>query len=118
MKHALFIQHHAPYQGYQAQETLDALLVMAAFGQNPSVLFQGDGVWQLIANQQPKPIGRASIVAQLQALSLYDVERVYVDTLSLAQRGLTLDDLSIGAQAITAHELGNFIQQHEIIIRL
>ena len=31
----LFIQHQAPYAGYNAQETLDALLVMAAFGQNP-----------------------------------------------------------------------------------
>ena len=118
MKNALFIQHHAPYQGYQAQETLDALLVMAAFGQNPSVLFQGDGVWQLVANQQPKHIGRASIVAQLQALSLYDVERVYVDTFSLQQRGLTLADITIDAQAITAQELAHFIHQHDMIIRL
>ncbi len=83
MSKPLFIQHRAPYQGYSALETLDALLVAAAFGQNPSVLFQGDGVWQLLPSQEAQLMARASVVAQLEALPLYDVDDIYVDEESL-----------------------------------
>ena len=114
----LFIQHQAPYAGYNAQETLDALLVMAAFGQNPSVLFQGDGVWQLVGTQDATALGRASILAQLHALSLYDVENVYVDFDSLLQRQLSLDDLAITAKVISHSDMATFINQHTFIIRL
>jgi len=114
----LFIQHQAPYAGYNAQETLDALLVMAAFGQNPSVLFQGDGVWQLVGTQEATALGRASVLAQLHALSLYDVENVFVDFDSLIQRQLSLDDLAITAKAISHSEMAKFINQHTFIIRL
>jgi tRNA 2-thiouridine synthesizing protein C len=117
-KTPLFIQHQAPYAGYNAQETLDALLVMAAFGQNPSVLFQGDAVWQLVGTQDAAVLGRASVLAQLNALSLYDVENVYVDFDSLLQRQLSLDDLAIKAQAISHAHMATFMRQYTFIIRL
>lgn len=114
----LFIQHRAPYAGYTAQDTLDALLVMAAFGQNPSVLFEGDGVWQLVGAQESAVFGRASLVAQYGALDLYEVENVYVDLNSLRQRHLTLKDLAIDAQGLEQTQLADFISQHRFIIRL
>jgi len=113
----LFIQHHAPYDGYYAQEMLDMLLVVAAFGQTLSVLFQGDGVWQLVAKQQPQTLGRLSIVAQLQALPLYDVEAVYVDEQSLRERGLTAEQLLLPVQIIHNDHIASFINQHQQLIR-
>ncbi|MCP5174102.1 MAG: sulfurtransferase complex subunit TusC [Moraxellaceae bacterium] len=119
MSSTLFIQHHAPYSNHNSQETLDALLVMATFGQNPSVLFQGDGVWQLVGTQKDAQLfGQNSIVAQTSALELYDVEKVYVDLNSLQQRQLQLSDLAIPAQGLAAQQLSDFIQQHRFIIRL
>ncbi len=119
MNSTLFIQYHAPYTSHESQETLDALLVMAAFDQNPSVLFQGDGVWQLVGTQKDAQLfGRNSIVAQTNALELYDVKNVYVDLYSLQQRQLQLCDLAIPAQGLAPEQLSNFIQQHRFIIRL
>ncbi len=117
MSKPLFIQHHAPYHGYGALETLDALLVVAAFGQNPSVLFQGEGVWQLITPQAPQTIGRASIVAQLAALPLYDVEDIYVDEASLTLRGLDSSNLALAVTVISAENMAEFIKQHAPLIR-
>lgn len=114
---ALFIQHRTPYDGYSAQETLDALLVVAAFGQNPSVLFQGDGVWQLVAAQQPQDMGRSSLVAQLTALDLYDVQDIYVDRQSLLSRGLSIEQLAITVQLIEAENMADFIAHHQPLIR-
>ena len=114
----LFIHQTAPYHGHHAQESLDALLVMAAFGQNPSVLFQGDGVWQLLANQQSDSLGKPSIIAQLSALELYDVNDVYVDAQSLLLRGLTPEHLAIPVQILSHESLKDFFQQHSPVIRL
>ena len=114
----LFIHHTAPYHGHHAQESLDALLVMAAFGQNPSVLFQGDGVWQLLANQQSEIVGKASIIAQLSALELYDVSEVYVDEQSLLTRNLKAEHLAIDVQILSQESVKDFFQQHSPIIRL
>lgn len=114
----LFIHHTAPYTNHAAQESLDALLVIAAFGQNPSVLFQGDGVWQLLANQQSDIIGKPSLIAQLNALELYDVSDVYVDEQSLLSRGLNAEQLAIDAQILPQESLKDFFQQHCPIIRL
>ena len=117
MTKPLFIQHHAPYVGYGALETLDALLVAAAFGQNPSVLFQGEGVWQLITPQQSQAIGRTSIVAQLAALPLYDVEDIYVDEASFILRGIDSSQLALAVTVITAENMAEFINQHAPLIR-
>ena len=117
MSKPLFIQHRAPYQGYGALETLDALLVAAAFGQNPSVLFQGDGVWQLLQPQQPQLIGRTSVAAQLEALPLYDVNDVYVDEDSLTARGLNVTQLTLSVTLVKPRDMAAFIAQHSPIIR-
>jgi tRNA 2-thiouridine synthesizing protein C len=118
--HTLFIQHRLPYANYQAQETLEALLVMAAFGQTPNVLFQGDGVWQLVGTQQNSAaFGHSSIVAQSGAFELYDInpQNIYVDLYSLQQRQLQPHHLAIQATKIEPQQLAHFINQHQRIIR-
>ena len=117
MTKPLFIQHCAPYQGYSALETLDALLVAAAFGQNPSVLFQGDGVWQLLKAQQPQMMGRNSLVAQLEAVPLYEVEDIFVDEDSLVSRGLNINQLALPVSVIKKSDMAAFIAQHAPLIR-
>lgn len=114
----LFIHHRAPHSGPQNQESLDALLVMAAFGQNPGVLFQGDGVWQLIGEHQTTAFGHASLAAQLQSLPLYDVEYIYVEAESLQQRQLSVEQLALPAKILPRAELAAFIANHHHIIRL
>lgn len=117
MKRALFIQHASPYSSNSAAETLDALLVAAAFGMEVSVLFQDDGVWQLMAGQAAGAIGRKSVVSQLNALSLYDVEKVYVDSASLAARGLVVADIAIPAEGVAPAQVAQLIANNDVVFR-
>ena len=117
MKTPLFIQHRAPYDGHSATELLDALLVSAAFGQNPVVLFQGEGVWQLLPDQAPQALGAKSLSAQLGALPLYDVETILVEQESLESRGLSAEQLVIPVSVIPRREIRQLLEDHFPVLR-
>ncbi|UZJ45512.1 sulfurtransferase complex subunit TusC [Marinimicrobium sp. C6131] len=89
----LFVMRHAPYGSSTAREALDALLASAVFGQDVGVLFINDGVFQLAQDQSPAALPQKNLASSLRALPLYDVERLYVHTPSLTERGLSMSDL-------------------------
>lgn len=114
----LYIAARAPYGDDRAQELLDALLVAASFGAEVSVLFQDDGVWQLLPGQDGQQLGRRSLGAQLDALPLFEVEQRYADATSLTGRGLTADDLLLPVQVLHGPELAALLASHDQVIRL
>lgn len=114
---ALFIQHRAPFDGVGAVETLDALLVQAAFGLDPAVLFLDDGVWQLVGPQAPAGIGAKSVAAQQEALPMYDVTAIHVERESLETRGLDPEDLVLPVQLVSRSELADLFSRHAPILR-
>ncbi len=117
IKSILFVQHRAPYGSEQPGELLDALLVAAAFGQKVSVLFQDDGVWQLLAQQEGQALQRKTLLSQLKALGLYEVEHLYVDAQSLAERGITAAQLGLELAAVDEAGLRALFTHHDVIIR-
>lgn len=117
MKKTLFIQHRAPYGSESAQEQLDAILVSAAFGQQLSVLFQDDGVWQLLPGQNAKSLQKRSLGAQLQALELYDVKQLYVDAVSLQERQLDVSALALPVQVLDSAALRQLLAEQDMVLR-
>jgi tRNA 2-thiouridine synthesizing protein C len=117
MKSTLFIQHRAPYGSESPQEQLDALLVAAAFGQKISVLFQDDGVWQLLPQQEGRALQRRTLGAQLQALELYEVNALYVDAASLAERGLHIEQLALKVVPLQAEALQELFAVQDMVLR-
>lgn len=115
MTKPLFIAHQLPSPA--ANELLDALLVAAAFGLEPAVLFQGDGVWQLLRHQHGKAWSAKSLAAQWQALPLYDVNDIYVDAQSLQLRGLSPADLVLDVQLITTNDISALYARHQPLLR-
>lgn len=117
MKRPLFIQHRAPYGSESPQEQVDAQLVAATFGLRVSVLFQDDGVWQLLSQQDGKQIERRTLGAQLQALELYDIRDFYVDAASLDERGLRAEELSLPVKVLDAPGLQALLANHDPVLR-
>lgn len=117
MKPVLFIQHRAPYSGEGPGELLDALLVSAAFGQAVSVLFQDDGVWQLLPDQDGRALDRKNLLSQLKALGLYEVDKLYVDACSLAERQLKVEALGLDVTALDAAGVQQLVASHELALR-
>ncbi|MCC2637268.1 MAG: tRNA 2-thiouridine(34) synthase TusC [Moraxellaceae bacterium] len=117
MKRTLFIQHRAPYGSESPQEQVDAQLVAATFGLRVSVLFQDDGVWQLLSQQDGKQLERRTLGAQLQALGLYDIQNFYVDAASLDERGLRAETLSLPVKVLDAPGLQALLAEHDLVLR-
>lgn len=114
----LYIAARPPYADDRAQELLDALLVAASFGAEVSVLFQDEGVWQLLPGQDGQALERRTLGAQLEALPLFDVERCYVDALSLQERGLAADELLLPVEVCSGPALAALLAGHDQVIRL
>ena len=83
----------APHGSVYALESLEVVLIGAAFEQDVSLAFVDDGVYQLMLNQDTSAIGSKNFSPTFKALGDYDVNKIYVEAESLEARGLTRDDL-------------------------
>jgi tRNA 2-thiouridine synthesizing protein C len=89
----MYMNTKAPYGTVYALESLEVVLIGAAFEQDVSLAFIGDGVYQLTKGQDTQGIGMKNFSPTYAALGDYDVNQIYVEKESLDARGLTLDDL-------------------------
>ncbi|MGB5278095.1 MAG: sulfurtransferase complex subunit TusC [Gammaproteobacteria bacterium] len=92
-KKFMYMNTRAPYGTVYALESLEVVLIGAAFEQDVSLAFIGDGVYQLAKGQNTDGIGMKNFSPTYAALGDYDVNKIYVEKESLEERGLTLDDL-------------------------
>ncbi len=92
-KRFLYVNRRAPYGTIYALESLEVVLIGAAFEQDVSVAFLDDGVYQLVKGQDTSGIGMKNFSATYNALGDYEVTKLFVEKESLAERGLTADDL-------------------------
>lgn len=93
IKKFMYVNRRAPYGTIYALESLEVVLIGAAFDQDVSLAFIGDGVYQLKADQDSSDAKQKNFSPIYQALGDYDVTKLYVEKESLDERGLTLDDL-------------------------
>ena len=92
-KRFMYMNTKAPYGTVYALESLEVVLIGAAFEQDVSLAFIGDGVYQLVKGQDTQDIGMKNFSPTYAALGDYDVNKIYVEKESLEERGLSLDDL-------------------------
>ncbi len=92
-KKFLYVNRKAPYGTVYALESLEVVLIGAAFEQDVSLLFMDDGVFQLTKGQNTAGIENKNFSPTYSALGDYEVTKIYIDKQSLEERGLGLDDL-------------------------
>lgn len=92
-KKFLYVNRRAPYGTIYALESLEVVLIGAAFDQDVSLAFFDDGVYQIVKGQDTKGIGMKNFSPTYRALGDYEVTRLYVEKESLDERGLSPGDL-------------------------
>ena len=92
-KKFMYVNRKAPYGTIYAWESLEVVLIGAAFEQDVSLAFMDDGVYQLTKGQDTAGIGMKNFSPTYSALGDYEITKIYVEKESLEERGLTLDDL-------------------------
>ncbi len=93
IKKFMYLNRRAPYGTIYAWESLEVVLIGAAFDQDVSLAFLDDGVYQLVKGQDTSGVDMKNFSPTYQALGDYDVTKLYVEKESLEERGLTLEDL-------------------------
>jgi len=92
-KKFLYVNRRAPYGTIYAWESLEVILIGAAFEQDVTLAFVDDGVFQLVKDHDTAGIGMKNFTPTYGALGDYDINKIYVEKESLEARGLTIDDL-------------------------
>ena len=92
-KKFMYVNRKAPYGTIYAWESLEVVLIGAAFEQDVELAFVDDGVYQLCNNQDTTELGIKNFSPTYSALGDYDINKIYVEKESLEARGLTVEDL-------------------------
>jgi tRNA 2-thiouridine synthesizing protein C len=115
-KSILIINQSAPYGSSKARESLDVALTCSIFEMPVSLLFIGDGLYQLINNQSPDALSMKKHEAMLSALPMYDIEKIYITEEDLESIGLTENDLAIPVTLIQRDAIASLIQQNDSVL--
>lgn len=129
-KKFLYINRRPPHGSIYAHESLEVVLIGAAFEQDVTLAFIDDGVYQLMQNQDTGGIGSKNFAPTFRALGDYDVSQIYVERESLEMRGLSKEDLmpltyededddwaeKDSIHVVSSDELADIIEQQDVIL--
>ncbi len=112
----MFVMRKAPHGSIYSYEGLETILIMAAYEQDLSVAFVGDGVFAIAKDQNTDDLGVKGFVKTYGVLEAYDVEKIYVDRQSLEERGMTTDDFGIDVEVKEADEIAAIMEEQHAVI--
>ena len=116
VKKFLYVNRKAPYGTIYALESLEVVLIAAAFDQDVSLAFIDDGVYQIVKAQHTKGIDVKNFSPTYRALEGYDIEKLYVEKESLEARGLSEADLLVDVKVVSATEMTDIMASQDVIL--
>lgn len=116
VKKFLYVNRKAPYGTIYALESLEVVLIGAAFEQDVSLAFVGDGVFQLTKGQDTKALEVKNFSPTFRALEDYDVTKLYVEEEALEARGLTVGDLVVPVEVVDAQRMTQIMEDQDVIL--
>ncbi len=126
-KKFVFLNRKAPYGTIYALEVLEMILISAAFEQHAVIVFMDDGVFQIKKGHDTKAAGFKNFLPTYGVVEMEkedadeddDIDmvwRIVVEKESMEARGLTTEDLSIDVEVLASAELGDLLENQEVIL--
>ena len=115
-KRFLYVNRKAPHGTIYAHESLEVVLIGAAFEQDVSLAFVGDGVYQLAKGQDTKALESKNFAPAFRALEDYDVNKLYVEQEALEARGLTAADLVVPVEVVSAARMAEIMEAQDVVL--
>lgn len=116
IKKFLYVNRKAPYGTIYALESLEVVLIAAAFEQDVSLAFIDDGVYEIVKGQDTKGTEMKNFSPTYRALEGYDVEKLYVEKESMEARGLTEKDFLVPVQVLTVGEMADLMESQDVVL--
>lgn len=115
VKKFMYVNRRAPYGSVYALESLEVVLIGAAFDQDVSMLFIDDGVFEIKKGQETTDVDMKNFSPTYRALEMYDVEKLFVSRESLEARGLTEDDLVVDVEVMADAQIADLMEEQDVI---
>ena len=115
-KQFLYVNRKAPYGTIYALESLEVVLLGAAFEQDVSLAFVDDGVYQLTKGQDTRGLEMKNFSPTFRALEDYDVTKLYVEKEALQARGLSEADLVVPVEVVNAQRMAEIMEGQDVIL--
>jgi len=116
-KSLAIINAKAPYSSTAGKDALDIALIFGSFEQAVSLFFQGEGVWQLIKEQDGSIISAKDYLKTFAAFEFYDIEQVYVCQSSLKERNLPESFHIDNVNVLNQQDFAKKLTSHHSILR-
>lgn len=117
MKRIAFVFTQGPHGNAAGREGLDALLATSALSEDIGVFFIGDGVLQLLPDQQPEKILARNYIATFGVLPLYDIQNCYLCQAAIQERGLQrVTDWVLAAEILPAELLRQKLTNYDVVM--
>ena len=107
----------APFSSAAGKESLDAALIFGSYEQAISLFFIGDGVFQVIGDQNATEIEIKDYLKTFSALGFYDIENIFVCQESLTERNLPENFNISNIQVLSNKDFSQRLHQHNVIFR-
>ncbi|MDE0273554.1 MAG: sulfurtransferase complex subunit TusC [Gammaproteobacteria bacterium] len=114
-KRILFLLNRAPYGSSYALEAIEAILVAGVFDQEVSVLFKGDGLYQLLDEQDGGAVGGRTVGKMLGAVPEYGVTDLFACRHSAERLGLGDANLCLPVTWLDYAEQRRLINHQDIV---
>jgi tRNA 2-thiouridine synthesizing protein C len=116
-KTVAIVNTQAPFSTADGKEALDAALIFGSYEQATSLFFLGDGVFQVIGDQNASAIEIKDYLKTFSALAFYDIENIYVCQQSLTERNLKANFHLENVQVLASETFSQRLHQHNVIYR-
>jgi tRNA 2-thiouridine synthesizing protein C len=103
------VMRKAPYGSVYTAEGFRTLMGIAVFEMDISVVFMDDGVYALLEDQDPSKLDMKPLGDGFPMLTEFDVNKFYVHDQSLADRGLTADDLLMDVEVVDGARIAQIL---------
>ena len=116
MKSVLVRMSKSPLNGLISGEQLETAMVAAAFEQEVSILFIGDGVFNLLPAKETNEVTGYNIEKMLLALPTFEVNDLFICERSLEQRQIGVSHLPKNAKVITFEDQRRLIKTTDVVL--
>lgn len=116
IKKFLYVNRKAPHGTIYALESLEVVLIAAAFEQDVSLAFIDDGVYEIVKGQDTKSTEMKNFSPTYRALEGYDIEKLYVEKESMETRGLTEKDFVVPVQILSAKGMADLMESQDVVL--
>ncbi len=103
------LMRRAPYGSVYTAEGFRTLMGIAVFEMDIRVIFMDDGVYALLEDQDPAKLDMKPLGEGFPMLTEFDVNEFYVHDESLAERGLTADDLLMDVEVVDGARIAEIL---------